>query len=184
LISFPDGEDFFMGLRHSFKSARKRIDLLDGEERESLLAVCRDIRQAQKVLTEKAAPLLANCMACQGLCCRNIHPADIITEWDLVYILAMAPQIEAAMAVCLAREAFFPADCIFLENGTGPCLFPDNLRPERCVISFCRVEPSVQDEIGRVMSGFSRLIRFFMFRPLRRLSRRLMPADSSRRTTG
>ena len=172
-----------MGLRHSFTSARRRIAALDGEERETLLAVCRDIRHAQEALTEKAAPLLASCMACQGLCCRNIHPADIITEWDLVYILAMAPQIEAAMAVCLAREGFFPADCIFLENGTGPCLFPDNLRPERCIISFCRVEPSVEKEIGRVMSGFSRLIRFFMFRPFRRLSRRLMPIDSTRRHT-
>ena len=162
-----------MGLRHSFKSARKRIDALDGEERETLLAICRDIRQAQAALTQKAAPFLANCMACQGLCCRNIHPAEIITEWDLVYLLTMAPQMEAAMADCLAAEGFFPADCIFLENGTGPCLFPDNLRPERCIISFCRVEPSIENEIRLVMGGFSRLIRFFMLQPFRRAFRRL-----------
>jgi hypothetical protein len=48
------------------------------------------------------------------------------------------------MGDCLARESFFPSDCIFLENGTGPCLFPDSLRPERCIISFCGVEPSVR----------------------------------------
>jgi hypothetical protein len=172
-----------MGLKHSFKTARKRIDALDGDERETLTAICIDIHHAQEVLTKKAAPLLANCMACQGLCCRNIHPADIITEWDLVYLLVMAPQIEEAMAVCLAREGFFPADCIFLENGTGPCLFPDNLRPERCIISFCRVEPSIEKEIGRVMGGFSRLIRFFMLRRFRRTLRNLTSFRAFHRST-
>ena len=169
-----------MGLNYSFKSAKKRIDALDADERKVLVAICRDIHQAQQVLSLKAAPILQRCMVkCRGLCCRNIHPADIITEWDLVYILTMAPAVEAAMAVSLARESFFPSDCIFLENGTGPCLFPDNLRPERCIISFCRVEPSVEKEIGRVMGGFSRLIRFFMFKPLRRLPRWLRPRHSA-----
>ena len=161
-----------MGLKHRFRTARKKIDALDVDERRVLEAICRDIHHAQQALSHKAAPILEGCAAgCQGLCCRNIHPADIITEWDLVYILAMTPAIEGVVAECLGRESFFPSDCIFLENGTGPCLFPDNLRPERCIISFCRVEASVEKEIGRVMQGFSRLIRFFMFRPIRRLSR-------------
>ena len=173
-----------MGLSYSFRAARKKIDALDNDERRVLEAICRDIHQAQQVLSHKAAPILEGCtVKCRGLCCRNIHPADIITEWDLIYILFMAPQIEGAMADCLARESFFPSDCIFLENGTGPCLFPDNLRPERCIISFCRVEPSVEKEIGRVMGGFGRLIRFFMFRPLRRLSRWRRPLNSARRHT-
>jgi hypothetical protein len=173
-----------MGLNHSFRTARKRIDALDADERKVLVAICHEIHDAQKALTQKASPIVARCMdGCQGLCCRNIHPADIITEWDLVYILTMAPAVEAAMAVCLTRESFFPSDCIFLENGAGPCLFPDHLRPERCIISFCRVEPSVQKEIGRVMGGFSRLIRFFTFRPLRRLPKWLRPRHSNRRHT-
>ncbi len=173
-----------MGLNYSFKAARKKIDALDTDERKILSAICNDIYDAQKALTLKATPILARCMTkCQGLCCRNIHSADIITEWDLVYLLAMAPALEDAMAVCLTKESFFPSDCIFLENGTGPCLFPDNLRPERCIISFCRVEPSVEKEIGRVMGGFSRLIRFFMFRPLRRWSRWLNPLNPAHRHT-
>ncbi len=171
-----------MSLNHSFKTARKRIQRLDADERATFMAICEDIHRAQQALSARAAPLLARCMAdCEGLCCRNIHPADIITEWDLVYILAMAPQIEEAMAACLTRERFFPSDCIFLENGTGPCLFPDNLRPERCIISFCRVEPLVEKEIGQVMGHFSRLIRFFMLRPLRRAGRLLVPRRCSRR---
>jgi hypothetical protein len=173
-----------MGLEHSHKAARKKLDALDADECETVMALCRDIYNAQQALTQKAGPILSRCMThCQGLCCRNIHPPDIITEWDLLYILAMAPQIESAMAACLAREGFFSCDCIFLENGTGPCLFPDNLRPERCIISFCRVEPSVEKEIGLVMGGFSRLIRFFMFRPLRRCSRYLISLNPLHRPT-
>jgi hypothetical protein len=168
-----------MGLAYSFKSARRRIQRLDAEEHARLVEICQEIHLAQQALSAKAVPILANCMAqCQGLCCRNIRPADIITEWDLIYILSMAPQVEAAMADCLDHEPFYPADCIFLDNGTGPCLFPDNIRPERCIISFCRVESTVADEIRAVMAGFSRLIRLFQFRWFRRARRRLLSPGS------
>jgi hypothetical protein len=171
-----------MGLKHDFKIAKKKIKALDDGEHRRLRAICGEIFRSQEALNSKAAPILANCMAnCQGLCCRNINVADIITRWDLIYILALAPQLQGDMAACLANEPFFPSDCLFLENGNGPCLFPDNLRPERCIISFCRVEPSVEREIGRVMAGFSRLIRFFMFRPFRRLYRRSDPVGLASR---
>ena len=174
-----------MSLKHSFKAACKKIERLEPHERARLLELCADIHQSQMTLSAAAAPLLKGCMVkCQGLCCRNIHPDDIITQWDLVYILALAPQIEEAMEACLRRESFFSGDCIFLENGVGPCLFPDNLRPERCIISFCRVEPVIEKEIGRVMGAFSRLIRFFTFLPLHRWTHRLFPALTSRGRPG
>jgi hypothetical protein len=162
-----------MGLTHEFKIARKKLAVLDDGEHMALMKICAEIYGAQQALTEKAAPLLAQCMAgCEGLCCRNIRVADIITVWDLVYILAMQPALGDCMAACLEKEGLFPQDCLFLENGSGPCIFPDYMRPERCIISFCRVEPLVEKEISRVMKGFSRLIRFFMFRPWRRLWKR------------
>jgi hypothetical protein len=167
-----------MGLRFSFRTAKRKIDGLDADERSRLLEICEEIQHAEQALSEKAAPLLQACVdRCQGLCCRNIRPADIVTQWDLVYILAMAPQLEPAIAAGLSNENFFPSDCIFLADGVGPCLFPDDLRPERCIISFCRVEPSIEKEIGRVMGGFSRLIRFFKLLPLHRLVRRFLPAQ-------
>jgi hypothetical protein len=171
-----------MGLEYSFRAAKKKIQRLDADERARLLEICEEIRHAQQALSDKAAPLLQACVdRCQGLCCRNLRLADIVTEWDLVYILALAPQLETAIAACLSRESFFPSDCIFLADGAGPCLFPDDLRPERCIISFCRVEPSIEKEIGRVMGGFSRLIRFFKFRSLRRMGKWIMPAIGRRR---
>ncbi|GAB6908182.1 hypothetical protein DESC_370208 [Desulfosarcina cetonica] len=165
-----------MGLQHDFKEARRKIARLDGQERDRLLTICQAIQQAQAALSHQATPILARCMTrCQGLCCRNIRVADIVTVWDLVYILTLAPELEPTLAACLAREDFFPADCLFLQNGVGPCLFPEHIRPERCVISFCRVEPTVEKEIGQVMRGFSRLIRFFSFRSYRRLMRYFIP---------
>ena len=166
-----------MGLSHSFKVARKKCRLLNDDEKNAALAICRDIHQAQRALKRKAAPILANCMIkCKGLCCKNIRPDDIITQWDLVFILLLSPHLEPEIASCVEKEGFFPEDCIFLKNGTGPCLFPDNQRPERCVISFCRLEPTVEKEISHVMGGFSRLIRYFMMRPYGRVWRLLFPS--------
>ena len=165
-----------MGLKHDLQVARKKLAALDNTERETLADICAQIHCAQQTLTEKAAPLLDQCMTrCQGLCCRNIRVADIINKWDLIYILAMRPELESSMARCLENEDLFAADCLFLENGIGPCLFPEHVRPERCIISFCRVEPLVEKEIARVMKGFSRLIRFFFFKPLHRFYRRVLP---------
>jgi hypothetical protein len=164
-----------MGLKHDLKAARKKLAVLDSGERETLMKMCVEIHGAQQALTEKAAPLLAQCAArCQGLCCRNIRMADIITQWDLIYILAMQPELDNRMASCLENEDLFAADCLFLENHTGPCFFPESLRPERCIISFCRVEPLVEKEIARIIKGFSRLIRFFLFRPLHRYKKRFL----------
>ena len=166
-----------MGLAYSFEVAKKKCRLLDGEEKKAALAICRDIHQAQQTLTRKAALILSNCMVkCKGLCCKNIRPEDIITQWDLVFILLVSPHLEPEIAACVEKEGLFPKDCIFLKDGTGPCLFPENQRPERCVISFCRLEPTVEKEIGHVMGAFSRLIRFFMMRPYRRLWRLLFPS--------
>lgn len=171
-----------MGLKHDLKITRKKLAALDNTEHKTLISICIEIHGAQQALTEKAAPLLDQCMTrCQGLCCRNIRVADIITKWDLIYILAMRPELESSMARCLENEDMFTADCLFLENGIGPCLFPDYVRPERCILSFCRVEPLVEKEIAQVMKGFSRLIRFFLFMPLYRLYRRVVPKSTRSR---
>jgi len=171
----PQRSKGYVSLNGSFKAAEEKIATLNADERKNLLSICRKIRGAQTALTRKSAPILAHCLVkCQGLCCRNLHSGDIITEWDLIYIRTLAPELREAMVAGLGRESFFASDCLFLKNGLGPCLFPESLRPERCVISFCRVEPSIEKEIGRVMGEFSRLVRFFWFRPFRRLGSRAL----------
>ncbi len=157
-----------MGLAYNVEKAGRMISGLTPVERKQLDEICQDIRVSQERLQEKAAPVLRKCMTkCQGLCCRNIYPDSIITLWDFVYILAMDNSLEGRLKACAAKEPLFSTDCVFLINGKGPCIFAYNIRPEKCIISFCSVEPSISRQIHDVRSGFNRLIRFFYFKPFR-----------------
>ncbi len=161
-----------MGLRYNLEKAAGMIHGLDAGEVKDFLGICRTIQLAEGALQEKAAPILLKCMKkCRGLCCRNIQPDNIITLWDFIYILALEPDLKKQMARCIEKQSLFTADCIFLRDGKGPCLFPSDLRPERCIISFCSVEGTIGKEIGMVNTAFNRLVRFFMFRPVRSLCR-------------
>ncbi len=148
-----------MSLKYSYKRARKIIDGLPPEGRDRIILVCRDIRQAQNALLRSAADLLPRCTdRCQGLCCRNIQEESLITFWDLFYILITEERLRAKIARHLENEdPLFPSDCVFLENGVGPCIFPSDVRPERCLTAFCFDADPVRKEIGRVRFAFHRL---------------------------
>lgn len=98
------------------------------------------------------------------MCCRNIHVSSIITRLDFVFILclnrAILPQIQSAAR----QEDLFSADCIFLKDQVGPCMFEHNMKPERCVLSFCMDAHPLNNEIKAVRSGFNRLYRFIVLR--------------------
>jgi hypothetical protein len=101
-----------MGLKHSFKTARKRIASLDGDEREALLAICRDIRHAQEALTKKtfkAAPVLANCMAAVRACAAAISILPISSPSGIwCIILTMAPADRGSHGGLPCPRKFFP----------------------------------------------------------------------------
>jgi hypothetical protein len=59
-------------------------------------------------------------------------------------------------------EPLFTADCMFLKGGIGPCLFPDGVRPEKCVLSFCGDDAPIAANIRSVHRGFVRLHRFLL----------------------
>jgi hypothetical protein len=81
-----------------------------------------------------------------------------------VYLLAMDASLAPRIEGCLVREeAFYTADCPFLEGGSGPCIFPEGLRPEVCITSFCRGGATVRQEIRRVRNAFRKLGRFVGF---------------------
>jgi hypothetical protein len=117
--------------------------------------------------------------ACQGLCCRNIQLEAIIGVWDLVYILTVAPAYRDRMAACLAKEVpLFAADCIFLANGVGPCIFPDTARAEVCLTTFCSSTDAIASEIRQVKRKFYKLGWFIATR------RPLLAFDRLRRWLG
>jgi hypothetical protein len=157
---------------YKFKKASRMLAGLDDGERAVLDTICSDIRIAERDLLEAAQDILNDCgRKCRGLCCRNIHIDDIMTLLDCVHILATAPQMQAQVDTALKCEGLYSADCIFLNNGVGPCIFPDEVRPEKCIVSFCRGDGIVAAEIRQVRKGFNRLARFILLRKPRAVMR-------------
>ena len=161
-----------MSLNYEFKKALSFISRLPPEDRNALSSICKDIRQAEDDLNERAESLLQKCItACTGICCRNIRLDDIIGFYDFTYILATENGLKDDMAACLRDETLYSADCIFLKNGTGPCIFPSNARPRICITTFCFDDTPAKKEIRRVNQQFNRLSRFIFSRRLKAIKR-------------
>ncbi|MBL0712474.1 MAG: hypothetical protein JJV98_02125 [Desulfosarcina sp.] len=164
-----------MSLRYKFNQARKLLAGLTPVEREKLARICEGIQRAQDELLRKAEPAMRQCLNnCEGLCCRNALVDDIIGLWDLVYILALTPALEETMAARVKYEIpFYTADCLFLGNDAGPCIFTSNVRPEVCITTFCSGDRGIQKEIRAVKRQFFKLTWFFMRRKPRAIRQAL-----------
>ena len=135
-----------MELVRKIQKAQTIINSFIGEERTRLLDICFEIQNAQNALNSEAGDFFKDCMQrCQGICCRNIYINDVVTLLDLIYILSLQEEIAVRMQTCAQSETLFSADCLFLKHGTGPCLFAADIKPERCIITFCTL-------ISRVIS--------------------------------
>jgi hypothetical protein len=162
-----------MGIRYKFKTAKKIICTMASQDRIALEKICREIQAAEKNLLEAAREMMTRCYtACEGICCRNIHLDEILSLWDSIYLLALAPSVHETIAKCLEADgSLFSADCIFLENGIGPCIFPSTVRPEVCITSFCTDDDPVKKEILLVKRKFLKLCLFTRLRRPRALKR-------------
>lgn len=152
-------------MRYTIAKADRLIQSLSGRTRHQLEEICQGIQQAEDTLIARAQPHFDVCMRhCGGLCCRNIYIDQIVNPLDLVYVLSLAPERIGFLTACTEKESLFSADCIFLANGVGPCSFGMNLKPERCIITFCGDTEIIRQEIRAVQRGFGRLQRFLMLR--------------------
>jgi hypothetical protein len=150
-----------MEFQKKIQKAQVIIDSFSGEDRTRLLDICNEIKRAQDDLNREAKDYFNDCMQrCQGICCRNIGINDVVTLLDLIYILAINKKITARVHTCAQAETLFPADCLFLQNGQGPCLFSANSKPERCIITFCGEVRPIRKEIRAVRSKFNKLSRY------------------------
>lgn len=148
-----------MGIKADFEEAERIIGAMRPDDRVKLGKICEEIQAAEAHLLQQAENNMDRCIAaCQGLCCRNIQLDAIIGVWDLVYILTVASECRDRMAACLGNEIpFYAADCIFLENGVGPCLLPDTARAEVCLTTFCSRTDAIDREIRAVKRKFYKL---------------------------
>jgi hypothetical protein len=148
-----------MSLRYCYKKAVRILQQLSPRSRDALDVLCRQVQDAERKLNAAACLRLKGCLEdCRGLCCRNLQLDAVFGEPDFVYLLAMASSLEEKIAECLRHEEpFFTSNCLFLEAGVGPCLFPPDVRPEVCITSFCRGDESLKPEIRRVKTCFWKL---------------------------
>jgi hypothetical protein len=159
-----------MYIANQFKQAQKIISEFNTENLKSLQKICLEIQAAQIALQEKSKNLMTRCIKkCGGICCKNVQSDLIISHWDFVFILTLEPSLEKNMLKCLEKEQpFFSSDCIFLKDGAGPCIFPNNIRPEVCIVTFCDNTSPVKKEIVRVKRKFFKLTWFVLLRKIQR----------------
>ena len=158
-----------MALGYKFKAADRRISCLRPGEYQRLVHIAGEIQAAQRKLLDAGTSHFHRCRTrCKGLCCRNVDLDAIIGMWDFVFLLTVERGMKAQLAACLARETpFFSSDCVFLENGVGPCVLPAASRPEVCITAFCMENIPLDREIRRVKQAFLRLSLFMQLRSFR-----------------
>ncbi|MEJ2037857.1 MAG: hypothetical protein P8X55_02845 [Desulfosarcinaceae bacterium] len=83
---------------------------------------------------------------------------------DLVFILVLDHSIYSRILRAARQEGLYSADCLFLKDRVGPCMFQDTIKPERCIVTFCQDSQPLRSEIKAIRSGFSRLYRFVVLR--------------------
>lgn len=145
-----------MSLRHCHYQAAKLLRHWPAGSRPLLDRLCRQIQEAERKLNEAAAARLQGCLReCRGLCCRNLDLEAVFGVSDFVYIRVAGATPDAAIADCLRREIpIFTSNCPFLEHGTGPCIFPPDVRPEVCITSFCHGDGALTAAIRAVKTRF------------------------------
>ena len=155
-----------MSLSYKFRKAEKIIERLSARERETAAELSDEVRQAQKNLLRASRKLMNQCIrGCEGLCCRNAQFDEIIDLWDFVFILLACPSQRTAIAERVENEVpLFTADCLFLKDGVGPCIFPADIRPEVCIATFCADASAVKKEVSQVKRKFVKLSLFIRFR--------------------
>jgi hypothetical protein len=152
-----------MGIHYKIRTADDILARLSVKDRRRLDGICRQIRKEQECLQRAGRALFERCITgCEGLCCKNVIADELITLRDFIFILA-ASSVSASDLLPLAEEEpLFTADCMFLKDGVGPCRFPDGVRPEKCVLSFCGDDQPISENIRSVHRGFVRLQRFLL----------------------
>ncbi len=158
-----------MSIRYKFKQAKQLISLLSPQDLKLVKAICLDIHKKEKALLRKAEQNLNRCYhSCEGLCCKNIQIDTILSHWDFFYLFIQTNGVDQKLVKCLENEnRLFSADCIFLKDGVGPCLFPDGIRPEICIVSFCTETQSIDPEVKKVKRCFLKLtwtVNFLLMR--------------------
>lgn len=147
-----------MQLLYTIDKTQRLLNNINGLKARRLAAICNEIVTAQERLNAVAGPYFDRCIRhCKGICCKNIRIHEIVNQLDILFILTAVPRLYPQLRACAANEGLFSNDCLFLKDARGPCLFPSNMKPERCILTFCEDTSAIARHIRCVRTKFTRL---------------------------
>ena len=154
-----------MSTGNTILKAHKIINSLSHHDLGSLSKICYGLQSAQDNLLKNGKLFFQHCYQhCSGICCKNIYVDDIVTLLDFIYILTLNPTCLEKIVARARKETIYTGDCFFLENESGPCMFPPDQKPERCIITFCQDTGPLKREIRAIRKQFSRIHRFIVLK--------------------
>ena len=148
-----------MSTLYFFKKAVKISQKFNQDNKIALSNFCKNIQTAQKELLVAAEKSMSRCMdICKGMCCKNIYIDSIFSVWDFVFILNILPHMQDEIKKRLESQLFlYSADCPFLRDKHGPCLFPPSVKGQVCIVTFCGNDEYLKKPIKKVNHLFFRL---------------------------
>ncbi|NOX33941.1 MAG: hypothetical protein GXP56_09425 [Deltaproteobacteria bacterium] len=154
-----------MTTRYIFKKAKKISHQFSRDDRAVVKALCCKIKTAQGELLQAAEKNMLKCIQiCKGMCCKNLDIDSIFSQWDFIFILSLLPHLQDDMEKRLESHLFlFYADCPFLKDKDGPCMFPSGVKAQICIITFCGDDKFLKKSIKKVNYLFFKLSLLVFF---------------------
>lgn len=148
-----------MGTRYLFEKAVKITQNLSPPENINVKNLCHAIRKAQDELLFAADDAMFNCLRqCKGICCQSLDIDSIFSLWDFIFILMLKPGLKDEMRKRLdTHTSLYLSPCPFLVDGKGPCIFPDGIKAQICVITFCSNDEKIKNPVKKVNLNFYKL---------------------------
>ena len=148
-----------MGTGYLFEKAVKISQNLSSPENAMIKNLCRAIQKSQEELLFAAHDAMFNCIRqCKGICCQSLDIDSIFSLWDFIFILMLRPDLKDEMQKRLdAHTSLYLSPCPFLIDGRGPCIFPDGIKAQICVITFCSNDEKIKKPVKKVNLNFYKL---------------------------
>lgn len=164
-----------MGTRYLFKKAIKISQKFTPQDRRLVRNRCNTIRKSQEELVATAETAMLNCNEkCKGLCCKSLDIDSVFSLWDFIFILTLAPQLKNEMQERLdAYTALYLSPCPFLKDAVGPCIFPNGIKAQICVITFCTHDEKIKKPIQVVNLNFYKLCWLIQYLRIKRMSKKI-----------
>ncbi|WP_300458392.1 hypothetical protein [Desulfobacula sp.] len=160
-----------MGTRYLFEKAVRISQGLPPSDETQVQNLCRKIKESQEALLVAGSTSMQYCLEkCKGMCCQNLDIDSIFSLWDFIFILTLLPHLKDDIQHRLnAHDTLYLSPCPFLKDGKGPCIFPNGIKAQICVITFCADSHEMKQPIKTVNLNFYRLCWLIQYLRIKRI---------------